>query len=108
MTTEEARRMFRDNGCFECSTSFASVSERMKASGFDDGFDEFVILGDFYGPDGLTDAIISVAGFHDTPPWFDEATYSTSAIPSSRTMALHCWSEIGMEGSFPFTAKMNG
>ena len=68
MTIEEARKRFRDNGCFECSKAIASVSTSMwsKISDlYDDGSDEFVLLGDFFGQNGLTDAIISISAFYE-------------------------------------------
>ena len=64
MPVEEARREFRANGCYECSKVLAvqvSASESGSVP-YEQVVESFVISGDFFGPDVLTDAIVVAGG----------------------------------------------
>ena len=69
---EEARRVFRDSGCLQCSTV---IAEQERTADWSEGIPwgelakSYVILGDLYGPDQLMDAILVVAGRPEGYEW---------------------------------------
>ena len=87
---EEARRVFRDSGCVQCSKVIAEQERIAYSSGshrWRELANSYVILGDLYGPDQLMDAILVVAGRPEGEDWttIDYRTFENNGV----TLIVH-------------------